>query len=213
MPRCTIVIPCFNEANRLPRNMGKAEAVRRGMVEGLRFRPDFIGYWDADLATPLDVAVPFMRVLQQQPQRMLVMGSRVALLGHRIERQAARKAASRVFSAAVSCALGVPVYDSQCGAKLFRNVAYLPDLFAQPFRSRWIFDVEILARLRGHGRLGDMVYEFPLDEWRDVHGSKLRGNDFVKAAYELLGIWRTYRRLEPQAIKAVPQEDRLNEAA
>ncbi len=59
--------------------------------------------------------------------------------------------------------------------------------FAQPFHSRWIFDVEILARLvslRGHESptiLDEIVYELPLDSWQDVAGSKLKSTDFVKA--------------------------------
>src|ERR1041384_6274866 len=53
----------------------------------------------------------------------------------------------RIFATAVSLALHSPVYDTQCGAKLFRPGAPLRDALSAPFRSRWIFDVELLARL------------------------------------------------------------------
>jgi hypothetical protein len=96
--------------------------------------------------------------------------------------------------------LDLEVYDTQCGAKLFRASPSMYELFQQPFTSRWIFDVEILARLiqsrRGKDlpQPKDMIYEFPLTEWRDIPGSKLRYGDFCRAAWELLRIHDQYFR-------------------
>jgi hypothetical protein len=42
----------------------------------------------------------------------------------------------------------VRVYDTQCGAKLFRRTPALAAALERPFRSRWAFDVELLGRLR-----------------------------------------------------------------
>jgi hypothetical protein len=74
----------------------------------------------------------------------------------------------------------------------------LQALFQQPFHSRWIFDVEIIARLIQEKRGSDLmspervIYEFPLTEWRDVPGSKLRSSDFFRAAWELARIRNCY---------------------
>src|SRR3954470_10529519 len=53
---------------RLSSNVGKAEAVRRGMRVALRRQPVLIGYWDADLATPLDTIPRLIDVLRTRTQ-------------------------------------------------------------------------------------------------------------------------------------------------
>lgn len=183
----------------LAANVGKAEAVRRGLQVALRRQPAFVGYWDADLATPLDVIPRFCQLLRARPQLSLVMGSRVALLGRRIQRSAARHFLGRVFATAASVVLGLPVYDTQCGAKLLRVVPTTKHLVARPFCSRWVFDVELLARLISSLPNGSaahqQIYEYPLEQWIDVRGSRLRAIDFLISAIDLAGIaWRQRRR-------------------
>jgi dolichyl-phosphate beta-glucosyltransferase len=181
-------------------NAGKAEAVRRGFLHALQGSPDVIGYWDADLATPLREIRGMRAVFEARPEIEIVTGARINLLGRSILRTARRHYAGRVFATAVALVLDTGIYDTQCGAKLFRVVPGLRELFSEPFESRWIFDVEIFARrklLPGRDgtatRLEDIVYEYPLDAWYDVAGSKLKTRDFVRAALELDRIRRRYR--------------------
>jgi glycosyltransferase involved in cell wall biosynthesis len=181
----------------LPGNRGKAEAVRAGLLEAFARGHDYVGWWDADLATPLDEIARFVAALETAPEREIVFGARVRMLGRAIERSAQRHALGRVFAAAASQALGLPVYDTQCGAKLLRATPALAALFAEPFASGWVFDVELLARLirarRREGRpAADAVLELPVLAWQDVPGSKVGPADFVRGLVELLRIRRRY---------------------
>lgn len=183
----------------LPRNLGKAEAVRRGLLVAPGGGARFVGYWDADLATPLESAIAFRRVLRERPEVRWVLGSRVRLLGRSIERGALRHYLGRIFATVASLVLRLPVYDTQCGAKLFRADEGLAELLREPFVSRWAFDVELLARFAvRHGgaapEIGRRVVEVPLERWSDVEGSKLGLRAGARAFWDLSRIRGRYPR-------------------
>lgn len=219
--------------HRLAKNRGKAEAVRQGMLLALAQQPDFVGFWDADLATPLEAIPEFTRVLLRRADVQVVIGSRLPLLGRRIERQWKRKLLSRVFVLMAARTLGLAIHDTQCGAKMFRASPWIQAIFQRPFRVRWVFDVEIFARLvrlpDGPGASGmrTAIYELPLDEWRDVAGSKIKPSDLWKIGLELLAIhWQyaiadrwltaTYARLDttprPHGSSKTESESELQQA-
>jgi dolichyl-phosphate beta-glucosyltransferase len=182
-------------------NGGKAEAVRSGMLQVMGSEGTAVtGFWDADLATPLYVIPRLMAKLVEEPGLEMIFGSRVRLLGHAIHRQTIRHYLGRCFATAVSIVLGLPVYDTQCGAKLFRITPTLRAILAAPFLSRWIFDVEIIARFMAiHNKdreyAFNVIYEHPLPRWDDVAGSKVRPTDFFVAFYELIKIRRAFRQV------------------
>jgi dolichyl-phosphate beta-glucosyltransferase len=181
-----------------PRNTGKAEAVRAGMLCAFAAGGRYAGYWDADLAIPLREIPRFVEALDTHPHHEICLGARVPLLGRDIERRACRHYLGRVFATAASLVLRLPVHDTQCGAKLFRVSPEMESLFAEPFLVGWTFDVELIARLAQErdrsGRPGprDILYELPLDECHDVEGSKVRPTDYVRAVFEMTRISRRY---------------------
>lgn len=182
----------------LPQNVGKAEAVRHGLLEASKSNPTYVGFWDADLATPLDDIVVFTRILDDRPDIEMVFGSRVNLLGRSIRRKLSRHYLGRVFATAASIALGLDVYDTQCGAKMFRVSKGFVDQLQEPFIGGWIFDVEIIARQIRARRGTDLppvssvIYEHPLLVWRDVAGSKIRLIDWFKIGVNLGRIYFRY---------------------
>ena len=242
--RIAVVVPCYNEASRLPvtafkkfiadhplvmlyfvddgstddtadilqalcneaksgtrlvrrnENAGKAVAVRQGMLAAMSDAPDYIAYWDADLSTPLDELQQLLAALKQHDADW-VMGSRLKILGCDIERRLHRHLAGRVFATFASLVLELPVYDTQCGAKVFANRGYLQALLRETFISTWTFDVELLMRytmLCGlkNQRLG--VIEVPLSRWSDKPGSKVAAWDFVTSIYSLWKIRAHYSK-------------------
>jgi dolichyl-phosphate beta-glucosyltransferase len=181
-------------------NGGKGEAVRRGMLHAMdRTGAAEVGFWDADLATPLEAIADLRGILEARPDIEMVFGSRVKLLGRRVERRVVRHYLGRVFATVVSNLLRMPIYDTQCGAKLFRSGDALRRALAEPFTCRWVFDVEMLARfIRDAG--GDVqkvqggIYEYPLHVWKDIAGSKVGPSAFLRAFLDVAGIYWRYLR-------------------
>ena len=170
-------------------NGGKAEAVRKGLCAALEGPVGAVGYLDADFSTPPAEALRLLEVLDQRGAAA-ALGSRVALLGSDIHRSAARHYLGRLFASLASLTLAARVYDTQCGAKVFRRSASLEAALREPFLSRWAFDVELLGRLLAGtsdvaGISAEDVVEVPLRTWRDVPGSKLKPTAMVGALKDL----------------------------
>ncbi len=178
----------------LEKNSGKAEAVRQGMCYSVdEMQADYIGFWDADLATPLEEIGCFLDLISKHDFD-IVTGLRLQRLGAGVKRKKLRHYLGRCFATAASVTLKLPVYDTQCGAKLY-NKRVVNSLFSAPFTSRWLFDIELLARyitVYGYEKAMTKIYEHPIFIWEDVAGSQLKLKDFFKAPYELFVIKKRY---------------------
>ncbi len=158
------------ELLRCPENRGKGAAVREGTLHLARKYPqaEWIGFWDADLSTPLSEIPHMLRFGEMDGgDYEAIWASRVMRGGSSITRSFKRHLFGRLFATAAGEMLGVRVYDSQCGAKLFRREV-VPRVFGEEFVSRWIFDVELYGRL-GH----DKIVECPVKVWTHKPGSKI----------------------------------------
>lgn len=183
----------------LPENAGKAEAVRQGLLQALSCGPAYVAFWDADLATPLEELFPMLDIMEHQHDVSMVVGSRVRLLGRSIERNMIRHYLGRIFATVTSLILQLPLYDTQCGAKLLRVTPELPSLLLCPFISRWIFDVELFARIaeqasRDSQDVKKCIIEHPLQTWREQGKTTLHFRDVLCIPWDLLRIAWVIRR-------------------
>lgn len=171
----------------LPKNIGKAEAVRAGVRHVLeRGTPEAVGFWDADLATPFDELPAFISAFARDGGADAVIGARWKHLGGRVARSVFRSCTGMLMKQLIRLVLRAPVYDTQCGAKIFTR-ATAEEIFRHPFISPWLFDVELLKRL-GKERLSARVREVPLDVWHDIPGSNLRLTDSFRLLGDLVRI-------------------------
>lgn len=178
-------------------NRGKAAAVRTGLVHAIDAGASWVGYLDADLSTPVSEWVRLMTLRAAGIDA--VLASRVRLLGRDVERRPERHVIGRVFATWASALVGLGVYDTQCGAKLFRVTPTLGQALALPFRTRWLFDVELLARLLypDPGAVAvdrEAFVEMPLRTWRDVAGSSLGIRSTGTVAQDVLHLAADVRR-------------------
>jgi dolichyl-phosphate beta-glucosyltransferase len=174
-------------------NVGKGEAVRVGMtsLKTTEIKQyNWIGFWDADLSTPLWEVNNFLKFSFTYSEEIhAIFGSRVPKLGSSIIRSKMRKFMSIFFKLLVERLFQINFYDSQCGAKLFR-AEIISELFRDKLISKWVFDIEILNRL-----VGKKVIEYPLQEWIDVPGSKLNiTRDTLRILSDLLHMRRELKK-------------------
>ena len=176
-------------------NRGKAEAVRQGMLHAASLgRYDAIAFADADLATPLDEVMRLAGIFYQKEESVLVMGSRIERMGIVIRRKLYRHFTGRMFAGVVACLFRLNAYDTQCGAKVF-SPTIVPEAFGVPFLSHWLFDIEILLRIRnGHADYNRIINEIPLDVWIEQGESKIRFPHLLKMPFQLCKIYFKYRK-------------------
>jgi len=154
-----------------------------------------VGYWDADLATPLSTIPEFIEKIQSSREFVAVSGSRILRLGTSIHRSIFRHYFGRVFAMVTSNILNILIYDTQCGAKLFRT-EHAGLIYPEHFISRWFFDVELFARsieLMGREKTFNSIYEMPLSKWHEQGESKISWGSIIWTPIELLRIYYHYR--------------------
>lgn len=177
----------------LNENVGKAEAVRQGILFAIKnTNTKFVSYFDADFSTPLTEINNLLKVIENDGSRKVVLGSRIKKAGSYIERSQIRHYTGRIFATVVNnLILRIAIYDTQCGAKLFTKEC-AQQIFDTPFISRWLFDIELISRIQiiySVSDLNKVIYEQPLNVWKEMGDSKIRFKDLIRMPYQLFLIY------------------------
>lgn len=143
---------------------GKGAAVRRGLLSSTA---SYVGYFDADLATPLETIGIAMTHLRSGATA--VIASRHSPGASFVKpQQLGRRAGGRAFRV-LTRAMVPGVSDTQCGFKFFQRYAVTRAL-VQCRTSGFAFDVELLQRLQYDG---GTIVELPV-AWTDGVQSTFR---------------------------------------
>lgn len=167
-------IRCLTFSHRL----GKGGGVQAGFVVA---SAPLVGFMDADNSTTVHEMVRISHLLGDHDG---IIGSR-HLPGQIIQRKQPfyRRIQSRLFNSVIRLMFGLPFYDTQCGAKIFRKEAIdavLPLLHSKGFE----FDVELLWHLSKNGY---SLIEVPVI-WNDTKDSRLRISDTISMFITLIRI-------------------------
>jgi dolichyl-phosphate beta-glucosyltransferase len=174
-------------------NVGKAQSVREGVSAALAWKPfAFIGFFDADLATPLSEIDTLLLKFRETPSLQMVCGSRLKTADNAIRRNPWRHGFGRMYAGFVTSCLRLDVYDTQCGAKIIRGEV-AAHLFKGPFIDRWLFDVELFCRLRAIFPRGRVICEVPLGTWVEKGDSRIRTIDILRLPLRTARIFWRYR--------------------
>ena len=175
------------------KNSGKAEAVRSGlslMASSLELEFDWIGFLDADACVPASEIQRFLMITQESPQNNFeaIWASRHKLYGHSIERSAYRHIIGRSIALVLNLGVGDLPKDTQCGLKLFRNSSVFKTILEHSFKTRWLFEIEMLIRWRKVSHSDLNILEEPLRHWKEIPGSKITVRVYPKILKEIIVI-------------------------
>jgi glycosyltransferase involved in cell wall biosynthesis len=181
-------------------NCGKAKAVQLGALHLYNdTRVNTIGFIDADLSTDFKDYDQLIFKMKCHKSLQVIYGSRAENGENNIKRDVVRGLISKIIRFIIFTITRLKIQDTQCGAKIFRR-DIIPYVFDTEFKTRWLFDVEILLRLKRRfdiSRFREMFLEKPLDNWVHMDGSKLGMKDAIQIPLNLLRIGYIYNIVAP----------------
>ena len=176
----------------LPKNKGKAEALRIGFLEATARNCEIIGLIDADGSFEKQEVIVLCQKFQnkcewnssQQSYDAIFM-SRNFLLNGVESVSLIRKFSGFVISRINSAVWKELPKDTQCGFKFFRFNNKSKSTILMPFSNSWFFEIEFLIRLREIKRLPLSIKEMPLKFCKHIEGSKTDKSNTMNSVQQI----------------------------
>jgi len=182
----------------LERNSGKAEAIRKGISDTFDKNPAEMfqfGYLDADSAFEIEDIKNVVKLsFSKESTFDSYWGSRVALSGRNITRNNLRHILSRILITIFGYRMGNLPYDPQTGFKIFKFNKEQMAIFDRNFETKWFVDIEILLRFKAVNGKDMRIWEEPVNTWKDIEGSKIRGLELITVFRDLVKILLIIRK-------------------
>ena len=182
----------------LERNSGKAEAIRKGISDTFDKNPAEMfqfGYLDADSAFEIEDILNVVKLsFSKESTFDSYWGSRVALSGRNITRNNLRHILSRILITIFGYRIGNLPYDPQTGFKIFKFNKEQMAIFYRNFETKWFVDIEILLRFKAVYGKDMRIWEEPVNTWKDIEGSKIRGLELITVFTDLVKILLIIRK-------------------
>lgn len=168
----------------LPSRLGKGGSIAAAALQSIT--KEYMAYMDADLAADpaqLDQMIPYIDDFD------IVIGSRI-MRGNlpRVKRPFHRALFSLLYSKTFRTLFRIPIYDPQCGIKLFKS-DILPTLLTNTTISGFAFDTDLIVTAYA---LSMSIKEVPVN-W--IHGESSTINvlsEIRTMGLDLLSIWYNY---------------------
>ena len=164
-------------------NQGKGNAVKTGMLEAAG---DVCMFLDADIAYGTEVIARAAELMEANPDKDLVIGSRTLHPEGYEGYTFIRKLASRTYIKVLNVAGGFRLSDSQCGCKAYRGRA-AKEIFSRVETKGFAFDFETLLWAQ---KLGYGIVEMPV---KIVNHRESKVN-VVKDTFKMLGELRQIKK-------------------
>jgi hypothetical protein len=86
-------------------------------------------------------------------------------------------------------------YDPQTGFKVFKFSNQQMSIFDKNFSTKWFVDLEILLRFKSVDKKDMKIWEEPVNSWKDIEGSKIRGLEIITVFRDLVKILSIIRKV------------------